>query len=39
MQLFNTGNPLLQMAMFVLDRVSNAVLPSFLTTAHARAMP
>jgi hypothetical protein len=38
-QLFNTGNPLLQVAMFVLDRVSCALLPSFLTAAHARAMP
>jgi hypothetical protein len=39
LQLFNTGNPLLQMAMFVYDRVSNALLPSFLTTRHNRAMP
>lgn len=37
LQLFNTGNPLLQMAMFVYDRVSNALLPSFLTTRHNRA--
>lgn len=38
-QLFNTGNPLLQAAVFMLDRVSNAILPSWLTTRHNRAMP
>jgi len=39
LQLFNSGYSLLQMAMFVQDRVSNALLPSFLTSAHSRAMP
>lgn len=39
LQLFNSGNPLLQVAMFVYDRVSNALLPSFLTSRHNRAMP
>jgi hypothetical protein len=39
LQLFNTGNPLLQVAMFVYDRVTNAILPAMFTTAHGRAMP
>lgn len=39
LQLFNSGNLLLQVAMFVYDRVSNALLPSFLTSRHNRAMP
>jgi hypothetical protein len=39
LQLFNTGNPLLQMSMFVLDRVASFFLPNWLYTAHARNMP
>jgi hypothetical protein len=39
LQLFNTGDPLLQAAVFLVDRVSNAILPSWLTTLHNRAMP
>jgi hypothetical protein len=38
-RLFNSGNPLLQAAMFCLDRVMSWVLPSWLTTAHARNVP
>lgn len=38
-QLFNTGNPLVQAAMFVLDRLASALLPRWLVTAHSRNMP
>lgn len=38
-RLFNSGNPVLQMAMFVVDRVSSWILPNWLITAHARNMP
>lgn len=37
--LFNTGNPLLQTAMFCLDRVMMWVLPTWLYTAHGRNVP
>lgn len=39
LQLFNTGNPLLRAAMFVLDRAASFFLPSWLYTAHARNVP
>ncbi|KAF6255308.1 hypothetical protein COO60DRAFT_1536079 [Scenedesmus sp. NREL 46B-D3] len=38
-RLFNTGNPLLRAAMFVLDRAASFFLPSWLYTAHARNVP
>ncbi|WIA33949.1 hypothetical protein OEZ86_007044 [Tetradesmus obliquus] len=37
--LFNTGNPVLQASMFMLDRVASFFLPNWLYTAHARNMP
>jgi hypothetical protein len=39
LQLSNTGDPLLQMSMFVLDRVASFFLPNWLYTAHTRNMP
>jgi hypothetical protein len=38
-RLFNSGNPLLQTAMFCLDRVMSWLLPGWLTSAHARNVP